>query len=108
MILYSTYSPEFQLREKRFDNARVQMKTEEDYYKYYVDLPGYLKDNVDLEVKDQAIHLKATDEKRPEVEKTFSLERDADKTNVTAKLENGVLEVFVVRTPAYNKKVSIE
>lgn len=77
------------------------------------DLPGFEKSELSLHFEDNALHLKAekaeaSRSKRPAVEHRFALGDEVDAQNISAKLENGVLEITLPRKEAENLNKQIE
>ena len=64
-----------------------------------IELPGFSRDKIDLEVEEKLLKVTATpaedDEFLSEYNQTFNLPEDAEVTNLTAKLENGILELTI-------------
>ena len=87
------------------------MKEDEKQYTVQVDLPGFQKENFDIEVTDQNmvhIHAKRESAEANEGEKylvkewstteftrAFTLPKDVQHTNVDASFENGVLQLII-------------
>ena len=68
-----------------------------------LDLPGFSKADVSLTVNDRSLHLAAeTPAERPfggKFERQWKLGTDIDATAITARLENGVLELTLPKRP---------
>jgi HSP20 family protein len=80
-----------------------------------VDLAGFEKSDLDLHFDDNALHLIAekpegSASKRPAAHHRFTLGEEVDSLSITAKLENGVLEVTLPRKEevASNKQITIQ
>jgi HSP20 family protein len=83
------------------------IKTENDKYTITVELPGYKKNELKLEVIDGSLQLTAENAKGKYV-KSWSLS-DSDLDKVTSKLEDGVLHINIPKLPkAEIKVVTIE
>ncbi|GAA5495018.1 hypothetical protein Rhal01_01188 [Rubritalea halochordaticola] len=77
------------------------------------DLPGFEKSELSLHFEDNALHLRAekapeAESKRPAVEHRFALGEEVDTQGISAKLENGVLEITLPRKEAENLSKQIE
>jgi HSP20 family molecular chaperone IbpA len=98
-------------KESVFGNARIaDAKT---YYKLIVDLPGLTNECVQVDLKDEKLLVEAKKpladneekliygaEPETDVRLEFRLPKTANLDSVTAKVENGRLEVVVKKTPA--------
>ncbi len=78
-----------------------------------LDLPGFSKPDVTLTVTDRVLQLKAeTPEDRPfggKTEYQWKLGDDVDESSITARLENGVLELTIPkRVKPESKPLNIE
>lgn len=73
-----------------------------------MDLPGYAKENVDIQLKNNHINVAANSEERGDVKKSISLPSNYDKESVTAKLENGILEIFIVKEKQTVRKIELQ
>lgn len=80
-----------------------------------VDLPGFEKSDLELHFEDSALHLIAeksegSESTRPTAHHKFALGEEVDSLSITAKLENGVLEVTLPRKEevASNKSITIQ
>ncbi|MCG8572048.1 MAG: Hsp20/alpha crystallin family protein [Spirochaetes bacterium] len=80
----------------------------EDHYSILLEVPGFLQDEVNIEVKDRVLNVKAEKEKKQDEVKylvkeidyskagaSFSLTKDVDVDTVKAKMENGLLEISI-------------
>ena len=109
MILYATYSPDFKdCPKKTKSQLFTEIQEEEDYYKYFLELPGYPKENVKLHLKDFHLSVMATSVDREKIEKTILLPRDANIESLSAKLENGVFEIFALKDAKIEKTIEIQ
>ena len=109
MSCYTRYSPRYYtFDENCYDATNTQIKEKEDYYAVYMDLPGFSKSNIEIEiVEDQLTVVAKKDEKQ--VEKSFQLPKnEIDKEQITAKLENGVLELSLKKNPKFKKRIEIQ
>ncbi|MES2659225.1 MAG: Hsp20/alpha crystallin family protein [Verrucomicrobiota bacterium] len=78
-----------------------------------LDLPGFAKPDVTLTITDRTLQLKAeTPADRPfggTVEHQWKLGDDVDESAITARMENGVLELTIPKRPKTEvKPISIE
>lgn len=66
----------------------------DDSYSLRLEVPGYSKEQVSLSITDRELTVSAEDAKaRSNYERTISLPDTIDKTEITAKLEDGILEL---------------
>lgn len=87
-----------------------------------LDVPGFRKEDIELEVKDRHLHVtgtrtfKARDEKdkvlRQErrfgkFHRAFSLPEGIDEQNITAKFTDGVLEITIPKTEVVTRKILV-
>lgn len=76
-----------------------------------VALPGYSKDEVEIEIEGLSLKISGTAEDKGMLkcsfEKTFSLPRSFNANNVKASMENGILKVQFEETKEGSKKVKI-
>eukprot|EP00835_Amoeboradix_gromovi_P003123 NODE_195_length_15388_cov_0.563926.p8 type:complete len:111 gc:universal NODE_195_length_15388_cov_0.563926:14956-15288(+) len=110
MSCYLRYAPsENDLRYcmRNVDKTNTQIKEEEERYALFMDLPGYLKENINIEIVQDELHVKAK-KNEDEVEKTFRLPKDVDKERVSARSQNGVLEITLNKHPKFVKQIAIE
>ncbi len=82
-------------------------------YRLRLDLPGFNKEEVDLKLEEDQLTVSAKTEReeafRDDFERTYTLPEDVDPDGITAKLENGVLELTLNRiAPEEPKTRSIE
>ncbi len=92
-----------------------QLYSTEDGWVARVDLPGFEKSDLELHFEDSALHLIAekpenSGSSRPAAHHKFTLGEEVDSLSITAKLENGVLEVTLPRKEkaASNKHITIQ
>ncbi|PQJ29527.1 Hsp20/alpha crystallin family protein [Rubritalea profundi] len=92
-----------------------QLYTTDDGWAVRVDLPGFEKSDLELHFEDRALHLIAekpegSESTRPTAHHKFALGEEVDSLSITAKLENGVLEVSLPRKEevANNKHITIQ
>jgi HSP20 family protein len=99
----------------RMLTLNVDIRTSTNAYQIVADLPGVEKGDIQVDVKNDVLTVSAERKSTPLAEgeqyhrnerlsgvatRTFSLPEDADKDNITAKYENGVLTVGIPRIPA--------
>lgn len=93
-----------------FDNFKTRFynieETENDY-KLSIDLPGYLQKDIEVNLENNILNVKANNEKRGLTEQTINLGNGIDSANVVGKLENGVL-CLTINKLQKNKKKKID
>lgn len=84
------------------------LKTTDSEYVVTVELPGFTKENLDIEVVDSTLSVRATEGSglRKTASKSWRLPQDADA--VTAELTDGVLTMKITRSGAQKVKVHIQ
>jgi len=82
----------------------VKIETKDDTSTITIDVPGYKKEEVSITADEKYLSIKL-DGKRGKKSYTFKL-NDADILNISSKMENGELEVFVPGKKS--NKVTIE
>ncbi|MEO5915716.1 MAG: Hsp20/alpha crystallin family protein [Luteolibacter sp.] len=92
---------------------RESFHESEDAWILRLDLPGYAKPDVTLTVTDRTLQLKAeTPADRPfggKTEHQWKLGDDVNESAISAKLENGVLELTIPKRPKVEvKPINIE
>lgn len=90
-----------------------QIYSTEDGWAIRLDLPGFEKSDIKLHIEDHALHLVASqaedlEHRRPDSEHRFALGKEVNTREISAKLENGVLEIKLPRTEISNEIQSIE
>lgn len=105
--------------ETTFKDMRADLVEKEDKYELSVDLPGYFKKDISVEVFDGKIVISAEREEKEEkdgvllnerkssLKRSFSL-KDISNDNVTATLKDGVLYITVMKKKDFSKKVEIK
>lgn len=83
------------------------VKNNEDSFEFTVDLPGFTKDQVNVEVEKDAIYVSANSETRGSFSKTVYLE-NLDAAKVVSKLENGVLTVTAPKNKKHPDRKKVE
>ena len=99
------YAYYFQEAEK--DLTNTQIKDKDDHYLVYLDLPGFLKENIEIEIVQDTLTVHATKTDK-DINKEFKLPKEVDREQVSAKIENGVLEVTLKKHPVFKKTIQIE
>ena len=83
-----------------YPNTRHQLFSTDTGWAARVDLPGYAKEEISLKYEDQALSLKALNETRGEKNLKLSLGDEVEINGISAKLENGVLEILLPKKEA--------
>jgi len=77
--------------------------TNDDDYRIQMAIPGLLKDDLKITIKNSILSVIYENEKDTDLiftssfKKTYSLPDDIDETNISAKIENGILEIIIPR-----------
>ena len=105
---YAVYFKEFAQELNNFEHdLNIQFKEEDDKYVVYLDLPGFSKDQVVVDIVDMELKVEATKEEK-KIEKSFKLPKQVDREHVTAKMENGVLEIVLAKIPKFVSSIEIQ
>ena len=87
-------------------NARFHdIEETDDEYKLSIDLPGYSQSEIQIELDRGILYVKAENQKRGLVEQSINLGENIDGEKITAKTENGVLNIVANKLQKYKKKV---
>lgn len=65
---------------------------------YSIDLPGYKKDQIKIEISDGLLYISANNESKGDFNYQFYLNSDVDAAKITTKLEDGVLTINLPKT----------
>lgn len=92
-----------------YPNSKHQLFSTDNGWAARVDLPGYSKEEISLNFEDHTLLLKAENETRGETNLRLSLGDEVENSSITAKLENGILEITLPKkeTPS-NESQEIE
>lgn len=89
-----------------FFSDGIHYEDKEKSYEYYVDVPGFSKDEVKVSINDNYILIDAIKSKddiyRNEIRNQFTVPENSDTENISAKVENGILNISIP------KKIKIE
>lgn len=119
--IFQNYVPTVQA-EKGINAFTPSVNTREDEKAYYieVDLPGVKKEDIKVDIKDNALTISGERKFKEEIKeedyykietsigkfsRTFTLPEDADIENIDAKNENGVLDIVI---PKMKKEESVK
>ncbi len=119
--IFQNYVPAVQ-NDKGINAFTPSVNTREDEKAYYieVDLPGVKKEDIKVDVKENALTISGERKFKEEVKeddyykietsigkfsRTFTLPEDADVENIDAKSENGVLDIVI---PKVKKEESVK
>jgi HSP20 family protein len=87
-------------------------KEENDKFIYEIPLPGYSKDDIEIEVDDNVLTVKTKDSmKSTDWKSSFSYQKtlkNVDVENITSKLENGILYIYIPKNKGSKNKVNIQ
>ncbi|OMH81561.1 Small heat shock protein C4 [Zancudomyces culisetae] len=110
----------------RLWNPRVDVRETKDKIKVIADIPGVPKENVEMKIVNDRIYIKGKKEESKltegegtriqerswgNFERSFTLPKNVDTSKITAKMENGVLEVdipVVEQAPKNEFRISID
>ncbi len=107
---YAVYFKEFAQELDKLENdynLNIQCKEEDDKYVVYLDLPGFSKDQVVVDIMDRELKVEATKEEK-KIKKSFILPKQVDREHVSAKMENGVLEIVLAKIPKFISSIEIQ
>ena len=90
---YDPFKDFFTTFGKVFDDERriTDIKDSGDVYTVSIELPGYRKGDVKLEINDNSLTVNAEKEGKTAYKNTFSIKSDVDTNSITASLEYGIL-----------------
>lgn len=88
-----TLDTEVNQRFAGYPNSKHQLFSTENGWAAKVDLPGYARDEISLHFEDYTLTLKASNEQRGERKLRLSLGDEVEASGISAKLENGILEI---------------
>jgi HSP20 family protein len=98
---------------------QIDVAGDKDSYEITLDVPGFTKDNLAIEIVDDALIIKGTKEEKVEnndkhyycverrlgqFQRTLALPKDADKDAIDATLEHGVLTLKIARKAQQQKQ----
>lgn len=89
-----------------WESDSYSYKVEDDKVSFEVELPGFKKDQVTIEVIDSVLYIKAKTDKRS-VKHSFGLGRDVDGAKAVARLEDGILTVELPRVAEAEKAKTV-
>tara|TARA_R110002020_G_scaffold354675_5_gene567424 strand:+ start:295 stop:684 length:390 start_codon:yes stop_codon:yes gene_type:complete len=74
------------------DEHRItDIKDEGDVYTVSIELPGYKKGDIKIEINDNSLTINAEKEEKTAYRNTFSINNDVDTKSISANLEYGIL-----------------
>lgn len=80
--------------EEYSSNSFFVLEDENDtQYVFSLEIPGFKREEIELSVEDDRLYLKASNKTKKFSERFVTLPNDVDVTNISAKLEDGVLLV---------------
>lgn len=90
---YDPFKDFFTTFGKVFDDEHriTDVKDNGDVYTVSIELPGYKKGDVKLEINDNTLTVNAEKEDKSAYKNTFSIKSDVDTKSITANLEYGIL-----------------
>jgi HSP20 family protein len=107
------------LDEKEKNNLPINYAEEKDKYIIKTDVPGISKENIEINIKNNILEIKAERKIQKEkyniietfigkTEREITLPDDADTDNIEALLENGVLTIIIPKKNKNVKKIEIK
>ncbi len=102
--------------EGNYDSLKAQTKETETNFLLAFELPGVKKENLDIEVEDNILHVRAKrfhplheDEEGVEIKKAYRLPKTVQAEAIKAKLEDGLLFLELPKIPESRpRKIKIE
>ncbi|NLL55755.1 MAG: Hsp20/alpha crystallin family protein [Clostridiales bacterium] len=103
-----------------YDGMRTDIKELDDGYEMNIEMPGFDKSQIDIELKDSYLHITAKkEEKEEDTDKYIFRERkahysrsyyvgDTREDGITAKYDNGILTVNIAKQGEQKSKILIE
>ena len=90
-------------------NKGVRIKTDDENYSISVAVPGLSKEDIKISTKDKLIHISYEGQEKSldfvdKFKKSYSVPDDVEEKLISAKVENGVLEILLPK----NKKKATE
>lgn len=90
-------------------NKGVRIKTDDQNYSISVAVPGLSKEDIKISVKDKLIHISYEEQEKSldfvdKFKRSYSVPEDVEEKLISAKVENGVLEILLPK----NKKKATE
>tara|TARA_R100000988_G_C4001934_1_gene169655 strand:+ start:1092 stop:1481 length:390 start_codon:yes stop_codon:yes gene_type:complete len=108
---YDPFKDFFTTFGKVFDDERrlTDIKDDGDVYTVSVELPGYKKGDVKIEINDNNLTLSAEKEGKNTYKNTFSIKTDVDTNSITASLEYGILTLTLPKKEVSKpRKIKVE
>ncbi len=94
-----------------YPNSKHQLFSTDKGWSARVDLPGYAKEDISLQFEEQSLTLKAMNETRGLKTLKLALGDEVEISDISAKLEHGILEITLPRTEtaeAESKSIEIK
>ncbi len=76
-----------------YPNSKHQLFATDSGWAARVDLPGYAKEEISLNFENHKLILKASNEQRGDTHLSLALGEEVEISNISAKLNNGILEI---------------
>jgi HSP20 family protein len=108
---YDPFSDFFTTFSKALDTEHrvANFKDDGDVYTATIELPGYKKGEVNIEIEDNVLKVVAEKEGRNNYENRFSVKNDVDIKSISASLEYGVLTiVFPKKEVTKPRKIKVQ
>lgn len=115
---FSDFFNVFDIVESTIDNLNLKMSNiseDEKQYSILVSVPGLTKDEINISIDEKILSVSHDDDKSikkncftQSFRKTYRLSDDTDIENISAKLENGLLEIIIPKIVEKKSKKTIE
>lgn len=114
---------EANIRKKLSETMSLDIIEEDEKFRTIVNLPGYNKEDINIEVTDNTLYIQAKHEEEKDEEKdkyikkertkkslnrSIKLPKKIKKEEISAKLKNGVLKIDLPKTQPRNKEEKIK
>jgi len=109
------------VKDKVHTTPAVNVKQDDKEYTIEMSIPGYSKNDINIEIKENKLVISSEIEKSTEetyrlkefsygaFKRSFNLPKDADQENISAKVENGILHLTISKKPeALPKQIVIK
>lgn len=93
------------------DFSRSDYVEFEDEYIYYIDVPGFSKEDIELEIKDKYMLIEGSVDvlgTKRKLSHKFTISRDIIKTDINAEVINGMLLIHLPKGKKENFKIKIK
>ncbi len=88
-------------------NNDVQVTRDDSGITLQLDVPGLTREQLQIRIEGKQVHLASVEGAPRNVRRSWEVAEDIDTTASTAKLENGVLTLKLVKLPVVDKSVQL-